>query len=126
MKKITAFVAMLTVLFQFSVYATVTDNNDMTVNISEETGISDAMMMVDVILPGYTYDDLLTADRSEYLDMLAYRKQTATDDDGVLDVSFKLRANSPSGNYTFIIKGLDYQKEITAFVLNDEIGRAHV
>lgn len=123
MKKIIAYVAILTMLFQSSVYATVTDNNDMTVNISEETKIVDAMMVVDVILPGYTYDALLTANKIDYLNMLAYSEQAETDSEGILDVTFKLRADSPSGNYTFIIKGMEYQKEITAFVLNDELSK---
>jgi len=123
MKKITAFVTMLMMLLQLGVYATVTDNNDMTVNISEETEIADAMMAVDVILPGYTYNELFTADKSEYLDMLEYSEQTTTDEEGVLELTFKLRANSPSGNYTFIITGMDYKKEIKAFILNDELSR---
>ncbi len=123
MKKITAFAAALTMLLQVSAYAAVTDNNDMTVNISDNTGLVDAMMAVDIILPGYTYSDLLTAERSEYLNMLAYSEQVVTNSEGLLDVTFKLRADSPSGNYTFIIKGMDYQKEITAFVLNDELSK---
>lgn len=123
MKKLIALVAALTMLMQVGVYATVTDNNDMTVNVSENTEIADAMMVVDVILPGYTYSDLLTAEKSEYLDMLAHREQVVTDDKGLLDVTFKQRADSPSGSYTFIITGKDYKKEITAFVLNDELSK---
>ena len=79
-----------------------TDNDDMTVTVSENTGIADAMMVLDVILPGYTYDDLLTAGKSEYLDILEYSEQAVTDSKGVLDVTFKLRAGSPSGNYYLI------------------------
>ena len=123
MKKITVLVASLIMLFQVSAYATVTDNNDMTVNISENTGLVDAMMTVEVILPGYTYEDLLEADKSDYLNMLAYREQTVTDSEGLLDMNFKLRAENPSGNYTFIIRGMNYKKEITSFVLNDELSK---
>lgn len=124
MKKLIALSMALTMLLPVGAYAAVTDNNDMTVNITEETEIADAMMAVDVILPGYTYSDLFTAEKAEYLDMIAYSEQTITDDAGLLDVTFKLRADSPSGNYTFIIKGMDYKKEITSFVLNDELSQA--
>ena len=121
MKKLIALSIALTMLLPVGAYAAVTDNDDMTVNMTEETEIADAMMAVDVILPGYNYSDLLTAEKTEYLEMLAYSEQAVTDDTGLLDVTFKLRADSPSGSYTFIITGKGYKKEITAFVLNDEL-----
>lgn len=124
MKKIIALAVTLTMLLPVGAYAKVTDNNDMTVNVNVETEIADAMMYIDVINPGYTYSDLLTAEKSEYLDILAYREQVVTDDEGVLDLTYRMRADSPSGTYTFIIKGKDYKKEITAVVINDELSSA--
>jgi len=124
MKKIIALAVTLAMLLPVGAYANVTDNNDMTVNVNIETEFADAMMFIDVINPGYTYSDLLTAEKSEYLDILAYREQIVTNNEGVLDVTYRMRADSPSGTYTFIIKGKDYKKEITAVVINDELSSA--
>ena len=124
MKKIIALAVTLTMLLPVGAYANVTDNNDMTVNVNVETEFADAMMFIDVINPGYTYSDLFTAEKSEYLDILAYREQIVTNNEGVLDVTYRMRADSPSGTYTFIIKGKDYKKEITAVVINDELSSA--
>ena len=115
MKKIIALAVTLTMLLPVGAYANVTDNNDMTVNVNVETEFADAMMFIDVINPGYTYSDLLTAEKSEYLDILAYREQIVTNNEGVLDVTYRMRADSPSGTYTFIIKGKDYKKGSLCF-----------
>lgn len=137
MKKIFALVAALTMLLSMTVFSeenesqkddlketVVTDNDDMTVNVSQKTGIADAMMVVDVILPRYTYSDLLAAEKVEYLNILAYSEQVVTDEEGMLDISFKLRGDSPSGSYTFVITGKDYKKEINAFIVNDDLSKA--
>lgn len=137
MKKIIALVAALTMLLSMTVFSeenesqkddlketVVTDNDDMTVNVRQKTGIADAMMVVDVILPRYTYSDLLAAEKAEYLNILAYSEQVVTDEEGILDMSFKLRGDSPSGSYTFVITGKDYKKEINAFVVNDDLSKA--
>lgn len=121
MKRIIALGSALSMLLSVGAYAAVTDNEDMTVSISEETKKADSMMEVDVLLPGYGLSDLMTAQKSELLNILAYSEQAVTDSEGKLEVTFKLRGDSPSGSYTFVINGKDYQKEITQFILNDEL-----
>ncbi len=119
MKKWISMMVAVSILTSITVFGEVVDNQDMTVTITENTEIKNTVMDIEILSPGYEFLDLLTADKTNYLNMIAYRETLTTDANGGLNGVFVLRDDALSGYYTVMITGDGYGKTTKEFLIND-------
>lgn len=98
-------------------YAEVVDLGNLTARIYEDTKIPSTQMNVEVYAPDKGYADLIGS--SDYKDILVYRKIVKTDENGMIDLTFKVGGTNPkSGIYTVEVSGTDYYNS-TKVLLTD-------
>ena len=95
------------VLAGTSVYADWEQEGRLGVHISGMTdcGHEGELIGIDVWAPGKGLSDLRAEeDKRKYADILVYRNQTVSGEDGVYDMAFELKETSPNGFYTAHIR----------------------